>query len=131
MVSPTPMIAWGIALCFTYIALCFVFHITVRSPWYVMLVQNVLSKQAGSWNLISVSSYCAVCLVKQVKFCKCKSWNTTSMLKTKNVQLLPRVGKIKRTLHSYWLPKQARLGHFVHLGFPMLVPQVKVLFLAT
>ena len=39
-----------------------------RSPWYVlvMLVQKVLPKQAGSLNLISVTSYCAVWLVKQV-----------------------------------------------------------------
>ena len=50
--------------------------------------QKVLSKQAGSWNLILVTSYCAVCLVNQVKFCKCKSWNTTSMLKAKKIQLL-------------------------------------------
>ena len=39
------------------------------------------------------------------------------MLKTKNVQLLPQVGKIKRTLHFNWLPKQARWAHFSHLGF--------------
>ena len=30
-----------------------------------MLVQNVLPKQAGSLNLISVTSYCPVWLVKQ------------------------------------------------------------------
>ena len=54
-----------------------------RWPWYVMLVQKVLWKQAGSLNLISVTSYCAVWLVKQVKFCKLKSWNTTSMVKKK------------------------------------------------
>ena len=36
-----------IASVFYLLALCFVFHTTGRSPWYVMLVQNVLSKQAG------------------------------------------------------------------------------------
>ena len=84
--------------------------------------QKVLSKQAGSWNLISVTSYSAVCLVNQVKFCKCKSWNTctTFMLKTKKnssclilvfiikLWLVPWVGKMKHTLHSNWLTKQAR-----------------------
>ena len=44
---PPPPIAWGIASVFYLLALCFVFHTTGRSPWYVMLVQNVLSKQAG------------------------------------------------------------------------------------
>ena len=44
---PPPPIAWGIASVFYLLALCFVFHTTGRSPWYVMLVQNLLSKQAG------------------------------------------------------------------------------------
>ena len=64
-------------------ALCFVFHTTVRSPWYAILVRKVLSKQARSWNLIS--SCCAVCLVNPVTFCECKSWNTASILKTKKI----------------------------------------------
>ena len=44
--------AWGIASVKFYLkGLCFVFHTTVRSPWYAILVQKVLSKQARSWNL--------------------------------------------------------------------------------
>ena len=46
------LIVWGIASVKFYLkALCFVFHTTVRSPWYAILVQKVLSKQARSWNL--------------------------------------------------------------------------------
>ena len=52
-----PLIAWGIASVKFYLkALCFVFHTTVRSPWYAILVQKVLSKQARSWNLIGLTN---------------------------------------------------------------------------
>ena len=50
------LIVWGIASVKFYLkALCFVFHTTVRSPWYAILVQKVLSKQARSWNLIGLT----------------------------------------------------------------------------
>ena len=35
------------SFCVLLISTLFCFHTTGRSPWYVMLVQNVLSKQAG------------------------------------------------------------------------------------
>ena len=51
-----PLIACGIASVKFYLkAICFVFHTTVRSPWFVILVQKVLSKQASSWNLIGLT----------------------------------------------------------------------------
>ena len=62
---PPPTDSLGNSLSVLLISTFFVFHTTGRSPWYVMLVQNFSqSKQAGSLNLISVSSYCGLCLVK-------------------------------------------------------------------
>ena len=114
----------SLSLCFTYIALCFVFHTTVRSPWYVMLVQNVLSKQAGSWNLISVSSYCAVCLVKQVKFCKC---NLEILLHAKDKKWLTATSSGQDEANpAFLLATQAgEIGPFCPLGISHVGPASK------
>ena len=90
-----------------------------------MLVQNVLSKQAGSWNLISVSSYCAVCLVKQVKFCKCKSWNTTSMLKTKKCPTATSSGQDKANPAFLLATQAGKIGPFCPLGISHVGPTSK------
>ena len=41
-----------------------------------------------------------------------------------------RAGNMMRILHSDWLPEVAGWAIFARSGFPALVPQVKVLFLA-
>ena len=53
-----------------------------------------------------------------------------SMLRSFNIWLNPRAGKMKRILRSNWLPKQASRVHLARLGFSALVPQEHVLFLA-
>ena len=47
------------------------------------------------------------------------------------IWLNPQAAKMKRILHSDWLPERARLSHPARSGFPALIPQVKVIFLAT
>ena len=104
---PSPRrIAWGIASVFYLLALCFVFHTTGRSPWYVMLVQNVLSKQAGWIMELNFSLKLLCFMLSQVLQMLILKYYFYA--KEKNVQLLPRVGKMKQTLHSNWLPKGAR-----------------------
>ena len=41
----------------------------------------------------------------------------------------PRTNKVKRILHSDWLPERARWDHLASSGFPALVPQGKSYFL--
>ena len=93
-----------------------------------MLVQNFLSKQAGWIMELNFSLKLLCFMLSQVLQMLILKYYFYA--KEKNVQLLPRVGKMKQTLHSNWLPKGARWAHLAHLGFPALVPQVKVLFLA-
>ena len=47
-----------------------------------------------------------------------------------SLRLNPRAGKMKRILRSNWLPERARWAHLARSGFPALVPQEQVLFLA-
>ena len=42
----------------------------------------------------------------------------------------PRAGRIKRILHFIWLSERAGWVHLARLGFPALVTQEKVVFLA-
>ena len=46
------------------------------------------------------------------------------------IWLNPRSAKVKRMLHSDWLPEWARWAHLARPGFPAFVPQMKYLFLA-
>ena len=90
-----------------------------------MLVQNFLSKQAGSWNLISVSSYCAVCLVKQVKFCKC---NLEILLHAKDKKCLTDASSSGQdeANPAFLLATQAgEIGPFCPLGISHVGPASK------
>ena len=57
-------------------------------------------------------------------------WHNSGIITVFIIWLNPQAGKVKRTLHSDWLPEWARWNHLARPGNPVLFPHIKVLLLA-
>ena len=88
-----------------------------------MLVQNVLSKQAGWIMELNFSLKLLCFMLSQVLQMLILKYYFHA--KDKKCPTATSSGQEEANL-----AKRARWAHFAHLGFPTLVPQVKVLFLA-